>query len=83
MSHAGDVAEAVELLDEYGPPGWREKVDVEILDMDDERRCVLGQLYDDYSTGHNELQEYASWRALLAFESSSHQEAWEEVLSPS
>lgn len=42
---------AIERLDVIGPRNWRQKIDVETLDMPDGDHCVLGQLYGNYHRG--------------------------------
>lgn len=39
------VTEAIALLDEFGPDGWRERVNLDQLEMMDSRWCVLGQVW--------------------------------------
>lgn len=40
------------LLDEnYGTDGWRHKIDLNTLDLSDVYQCVLGQLFDSYTSG--------------------------------
>lgn len=41
------VARGVALLDEKRP-GWRDRIDLDALDMRSSRDCVLGQLYADH-----------------------------------
>lgn len=43
------IAQGVAWLDEYGTPGWWEDIDLSDLDMLLPTRCVLGQLYGNYS----------------------------------
>lgn len=42
------VAAGMVWLDENAP-GWRDKIDIEALDVADCQLCVLGQIYGDYS----------------------------------
>jgi hypothetical protein len=49
------VARGVELLDEAGPAGWREVIDLGLLNLSSGRLCVLGQLYGSYQDGLQEL----------------------------
>lgn len=60
------VRNGIELLDAEGPKDWRELVDVELLDVASIGRCVLGQIYDDYSLGMMELFDYGEeyWEPL-------------------
>ncbi len=48
------VARGVALLDEK-VPGWREKINVETLDMGDYCICVLGQQFGDFGEGLSNL----------------------------
>jgi hypothetical protein len=43
------VAAGVSLLDELGPPGWREKIRPNSLDM--VHNCVLDQIFGDWDRG--------------------------------
>lgn len=47
MSFKEAVDRGIKFLD-YFHPGWKEKIDVDKLDMDDNECCILGQLYGDY-----------------------------------
>jgi hypothetical protein len=49
-----EIAAGMELLD-CKAPGWREKIDVFKLDLNDGQMCVLGQVYGSYDDGLNEL----------------------------
>lgn len=49
------VARGVALLDEK-VPGWHDRIDLSRLDMWDEARCILGQLFDDFFDGAAELE---------------------------
>lgn len=58
LVRAARVAElraAVADLDARGPADWRDRVDVDVLDMYHVKRCVLGQVYGDYDHGREEL----------------------------
>lgn len=50
----GRVRKGARLLDQY-KPGWRNLVKSEVLNMSLSYRCVLGQLFGDYSTGERKL----------------------------
>lgn len=50
-----NVRRGMELLDTTRP-GWRDKIDLTILDMNDTQCCIIGQLADDY---------YKSYEAIL------------------
>ena len=47
MNFKEAVDRGIKFLD-YFHPGWKEKIDVDELDMDDNECCILGQLYGDY-----------------------------------
>jgi hypothetical protein len=60
MSYRDQIAEGMRLLDENGPENWREKVNIEKLDMGEPELqggcgCILAQLYGDYVTGRQAL----------------------------
>jgi hypothetical protein len=42
------VAAGAAWLDQHAAPDWVEDVNLERLDMNHRRRCVLGQIYGDY-----------------------------------
>lgn len=45
-------------------PGWDQRIDLEMLDMNSCTRCVLGQLYGDYEHGLTKIglrAPYAAW----------------------
>lgn len=42
------VDNGIKWLDANGPEGWRDKIDLERLNMADGIDCILGQLYDSY-----------------------------------
>lgn len=37
-------------LDEHALEGWRDRIDLGKLDIDNQNRCILGQLWGDYFT---------------------------------
>jgi hypothetical protein len=39
------VERGAELLDQKGPPDWRDKINLDNFDMGDGSRCVIGQVY--------------------------------------
>jgi hypothetical protein len=43
------------LLDEKYEGDWREKIDIDELDMDNQDECILGQMYGDYEDGLEEV----------------------------
>lgn len=50
---AGRVARGVALLDERGPQGWRDKIDLDRLDII--YNCVLDQVFGDFTGGMEAL----------------------------
>jgi hypothetical protein len=44
------------LLDQHGPSAWRDKINVETLDISKPSRCPLGQVYGSYSSGINAIR---------------------------
>lgn len=44
------ISAGMKMLD-YAKPNWRKDLDLDVLCMSDMRRCVLGQLYGDFSDG--------------------------------
>lgn len=73
-------------LDMYGPSNWRNKIDVEKLDMADSKLCILGQLYGEYSDGyeHHGLWVYDQ-REHLGFTAGDQGhllDAWRKYLAP-
>ena len=55
------VYDGITLLDKEAPTWWeadpsdREPIDLIHLDLGSTDRCILGQIYGDYSTGKHEL----------------------------
>jgi len=45
------VRAGIALLDESGPTNWRARVDVDKLDLENPRSCVLGQVYGTFDDG--------------------------------
>lgn len=53
-----DIVKAgIALLDKEGPSDWRRQIDLTQLDLSEHRRCVLGQIYNNYSVGFSKLCE--------------------------
>lgn len=44
------VERGAALLDEKGPDGWRDRIDLDRLNMSDTSWCVLGQVYSGVTT---------------------------------
>jgi hypothetical protein len=59
------VARGVAFLDEHAP-GWRDKVEINDLRMQDSCRCVLGQVFNDEDGGESRGYYWASDKWLLA-----------------
>jgi hypothetical protein len=64
-------------------PGWREKIDVEKLDMGEWANCILGQVFGDYYKGFKELfdspaseYEWVSYGRDEVFGSRASIKAW-------
>lgn len=49
-----EVERGIALLDER-VPGWRDRINLDDLDMGSITKCVLGQLFGQYVDGLNEL----------------------------
>lgn len=49
-----NVLRGIELLDRQ-VPGWRDRIDWDKLDMTNCYKCILGQLFGEYSEGVEEL----------------------------
>ena len=55
---ADQVADGMRILDEYGPPEWWDRIDLEKLSIHSAWDCVLGQVFQDkadetgYLTGY-------------------------------
>lgn len=43
------VRRGIDLLDEYGPSGWRDRIDLSTLDLGDPEYCVIGHVFGRYS----------------------------------
>lgn len=48
------VAAGAELLDELYPE-WEKQIDLDLIDMADGDRCIVGQLFGDYEGGLHDL----------------------------
>jgi len=49
------VRAGIALLDGSGPTNWRARVDVDKLDLENPRSCVLGQVYGTFDDGMDAL----------------------------
>jgi hypothetical protein len=86
------VARGVALLDER-VPGWREKINVETLDMGDYCFCVLGQQFGDFGEGlinldfdlgDGDLAREYGFQRLAGHSDDEYQaltDAWREVIA--
>lgn len=63
------VSQGAKLLD-VKVPGWRERVNVDALDMFDPCKCVLGQLFEAYSIGLKWLMLNRQSRMVYGFDAS-------------
>lgn len=50
------VKRGAEMLDEYGPEKWWDKIDVDTLSIMCPANCVLGQVYGSYGRGLKKLR---------------------------
>lgn len=84
---ADRVARGVALLDEWGPAGWRERVDLDTLDMAWGTTCVIGQVYgwgpdgyDAYYVGTRDLGLFSGTeQARYGFESLRYAAGYAEL----
>lgn len=47
------VDAGIKLLDEKGPSDWRQRIDIRILDIDDDELCVLAQVFGSFMYTEN------------------------------
>lgn len=64
------VAAGVQLLDEKGPEGWRDRIDVESLSLASPIDCVLGQVYGHPLPRHKRWGSYL--KAMIALDLTPH-----------
>jgi hypothetical protein len=80
LTRPRDVAALVELAAtrlDRAVPGWHDRLDWATLDLDDPRRCVLGQLYGDYHEGlHRLYGRPPHHRDAYAFTSYVDEDLW-------
>ena len=69
------VAKGAALLDNK-VPGWRNRVNAEILDQSDGEKCVLGQLYGVYFRGIESLHIDIADAADYGFNATSGGVSW-------
>jgi hypothetical protein len=74
------VADAVRDLDAYAPD-WRSRVDVDRLNMDDARLCVLGQVFGSWITGLIALYDLEFVETADAFDWNFPVELWRDELT--
>lgn len=62
------VRRGIALLDEHGPQGWRERIDLSALDMNDGDWCAWGQVYrpEWLAMGKPTLHAFGYGRTILA-----------------
>lgn len=92
MENVAQAAARGAVLLDAKNPGWADRIDTEKLDQRDGHVCVLGQLYQGYGAGQNELRldsreaEFYGFTVKYDYEDSSEQrvldwehstEAWE------
>lgn len=46
-------------------PGWESVVDLDRLSLESDCRCVLGQMFGDYSNGIDELGGPVPWNGMI------------------
>lgn len=84
MSNFAERVDAgIALLDERGPEGWDDKINLATLNIANARDCVLGQVYGRYGAGCNALDiglglEYGFWSFLGM---TSLTEVWREKIT--
>lgn len=63
------VSQGAKLLD-VKVPGWRERVNVDALDMFDPFKCVLGQVFSRFGDGLEKLMLNRQSRMVYGFDAS-------------
>lgn len=61
------VQRGMDLLDEHGPRGWRDEIDLAELDIALSRQCVLGQLWGFYADGVATLRELVPGFTMVGY----------------
>lgn len=51
LTIAQRVQRGIALMDGLGPDNWRRMIDLDMLDIRNPERCVIGQIYGDYIMG--------------------------------
>lgn len=81
------VREAAEFLDKWSSDlefleNWRERIDIDTLDMSDFRKCILGQLHPShYDNAREALRGLRGWERLkAAFDGTTSTRPWKEYL---
>ena len=79
------AANGAALLDEESP-GWETLIELEYLDIEDGRKCILGQVYGNYSHGKFALKLDARQAAEHGFLPNARppqyvEEAWAEEVN--
>ncbi len=86
------VANGAKYLDEFGPEGWRDKIDLATLDVRRLRSCPLGQLYGGFYVGWEKMSRDldgarhadASWYGFdihMDIDNEEMVEAWRKLLA--
>ena len=72
------VAAGIAWLDREGPANWREMIDLDTLDIDLPKDCVLGQVFRSYAC--NPVYTWTSWRGIEQEHGSGYEYAVREHL---
>ena len=48
-------------------PGWRTRINLQVLDLRNNEDCILGQLFGGYEEGMHALGLSPAWASLLGF----------------
>lgn len=80
-----EIKAGMALLDEKAP-GWREKIDLEELDLGECHACILGQVFGHYNAGKRALAEADNEPVRYGFDCHPTNydlltQAWKEALS--
>jgi hypothetical protein len=60
------VRDGVAFLNEQ-VPGWRTRINLQVLDLRNNEDCILGQLFGSYEEGTHALGLSPAWASLLGF----------------
>lgn len=53
------VANGIALLDAHGPPGWRDRITIDLISFPSPTLCPLGQVYGQFGVGITALRTAA------------------------